>query len=173
MSSLGPSSNLVMPKRWSFTSSHSMRKRSAIHGKNTASMWPERAAKTWSTTSSGTCGWVVGTGVSHKGPRLGSAMVGRGLRPSKASRRPRRRGTAKACAGMLITEGSVGGLRKHPYGRVDQLEDRYLGMVEAPSSNLGTSTSLQFNDVNEVDCAAKTEPVSSASIFGSAPPLPQ
>ena len=34
----------------------------------------------------------------------------------------------------------VGGLRKHPHGRVDQLEDRYLGMVEAPSSNLGTST---------------------------------
>ena len=31
-------------------------------------------------------------------------------------------------------------MRKHPYGRVDQLEDRYLGMVEAPSSNLGTST---------------------------------
>ena len=27
-------------------------------------------------------------------------------------------------------------------GRVDQLEDRYLGMVEAPSSNLGTSTQL-------------------------------
>ena len=36
--------------------------------------------------------------------------------------------------------GRVGGLRKHPHGRVDQLEDRYLGMVEAPSSNLGTST---------------------------------
>ena len=36
--------------------------------------------------------------------------------------------------------GPVGGLRKHPHGRVDQLEDRYLGMVEAPSSNLGTST---------------------------------
>jgi hypothetical protein len=34
----------------------------------------------------------------------------------------------------------VEGLRKHPFGRVDQLEDRYLGMVEAPSSNLGTST---------------------------------
>jgi hypothetical protein len=34
-------------------------------------------------------------------------------------------------------------MRKHPLGRVDQLEDRYLGMVEAPSSNLGTST---FND---------------------------
>ena len=29
-----------------------------------------------------------------------------------------------------------------PIGRVDQLEDRYLGMVEAPSSNLGTSTIL-------------------------------
>ncbi len=41
---------------------------------------------------------------------------------------------------MLMTEGWVGGLRKHPIGRVDQLEDRYLGMVEAPSSNLGTST---------------------------------
>ena len=27
--------------------------------------------------------------------------------------------------------GRVGGLRKHPHGRVDQLEDRYLGMVEA------------------------------------------
>jgi hypothetical protein len=36
--------------------------------------------------------------------------------------------------------GQVAGLRKHPHGRVDQLEDRYLGMVEAPSSNLGTST---------------------------------
>ena len=36
--------------------------------------------------------------------------------------------------------GQVAGMRKHPYGRVDQLEDRYLGMVEAPSSNLGTST---------------------------------
>ena len=40
--------------------------------------------------------------------------------------------------------GLVGELRKHPYGRVDQLEDRYLGMVEAPSSNLGTST---LNDI--------------------------
>ena len=44
----------------------------------------------------------------------------------------------------------VGGLRKHPHGRVDQLEDRYLGMVEAPSSNLGTSTSLLPIEVNEV-----------------------
>ena len=41
---------------------------------------------------------------------------------------------------MLMMGGQVAGLRKHPYGRVDQLEDRYLGMVEAPSSNLGTST---------------------------------
>ena len=39
-----------------------------------------------------------------------------------------------------MTARPVGGMRKHPYGRVDQLEDRYLGMVEAPSSNLGTST---------------------------------
>jgi hypothetical protein len=66
----------------------------------------------------------------------------------------------------------VGGMRKHPHGRVDQLEDRYLGMVEAPSSNLGTSTSLRSNDVNEVDCAAKTDSLRIASVFGSArPPL--
>ena len=39
-----------------------------------------------------------------------------------------------------MTARPVGGMRKHPLGRVDQLEDRYLGMVEAPSSNLGTST---------------------------------
>ena len=39
-----------------------------------------------------------------------------------------------------MSAAQVGGLRKHPFGRVDQLEDRYLGMVEAPSSNLGTST---------------------------------
>ena len=45
-------------------------------------------------------------------------------------------------SGILIMAGPVGGLRKHPHGRVDQLEDRYLGMVEAPSSNLGTSTIL-------------------------------
>ena len=52
--------------------------------------------------------------------------------------------------------GRVGGLRKHPHGRVDQLEDRYLGMVEAPSSNLGTSTPLLLIDINGVDRAAKT-----------------
>ncbi len=28
------------------------------------------------------------------------------------------------------------------YGRVDQLEDRYLGMVEAPCSNHGASTTF-------------------------------
>ena len=33
-------------------------------------------------------------------------------------------------------------------GRVDQLEDRYLGMVEAPSSNLGTSTTFDDNKPN-------------------------
>ena len=47
-------------------------------------------------------------------------------------------------SGILMTAGPVGGLRKHPHGRVDQLEDRYLGMVEAPSSNLGTSTRNDF-----------------------------
>ena len=39
-------------------------------------------------------------------------------------------------------------------GRVDQLEDRYLGMVEAPSSNLGTSTPSVLIQSNGVDCAA-------------------
>ena len=58
---------------------------------------------------------------------------------------------------MLMTERWVGGLRKHPIGRVDQLEDRYLGMVEAPSSNLGTSTSLLSIYNDEVDRAAKTD----------------
>jgi len=52
--------------------------------------------------------------------------------------------------GSLIATAQVGGLRKHPFGRVDQLEDRYLGMVEAPSSNLGTSTSSIHSDGNEV-----------------------
>ena len=38
--------------------------------------------------------------------------------------------------------GSGFGVTCKPNGRVDQLEDRYLGMVEAPSSNLGTSTTF-------------------------------
>jgi hypothetical protein len=43
----------------------------------------------------------------------------------------------------------VDGLRKHPFGRVDQLEDRYLGMVEATSSNLVTSTIIvSLSDAN-------------------------
>ena len=49
----------------------------------------------------------------------------------------------------------VGGLRKHPHGRVDQLEDRYLGMVEAPSSNLGTSTPLSLIYIDGVGRAPK------------------
>ena len=49
--------------------------------------------------------------------------------------------------GSLIATAQVGGLRKHPFGRVDQLEDRYLGMVEAPSSNLGTSTKHVFHQI--------------------------
>ena len=36
----------------------------------------------------------------------------------------------------------VDGLLEATYGRVDQLEDRYLGMVEAASSNLVSSTTL-------------------------------
>ena len=63
--------------------------------------------------------------------------------------------------------GPVGGLRKHPHGRVDQLEDRYLGMVEAPSSNLGTSTSLLPINVNEVDRAATTATRSIAKVVAS------
>ena len=51
---------------------------------------------------------------------------------------------------MLMMGGQVARLRKHPFGRVDQLEDRYLGMVEAPSSNLGTSTTqLPVIEVND------------------------
>ena len=55
-----------------------------------------------------------------------------------------------------MTAGPVGGLRKHPHGRVDQLEDRYLGMVEAPSSNLGTSTPPVLILSSGVDPAATT-----------------
>ena len=69
-----------------------------------------------------------------------------------------------------MTERWVGGLRKHPIGRVDQLEDRYLGMVEAPSSNLGTSTSLFSIDIGEVDCAATNDSLFIASVVGSARP---
>ena len=56
--------------------------------------------------------------------------------------------------------GSIGGMARNTYGRVDQLEDRYLGMVEAPSSNLGTSTSVPSVNFYEVDCAATTEKMS-------------
>ena len=69
---------------------------------------------------------------------------------------------------MLIIGITVAKLRKHPNGRVDQLEDRYLGMVEAPSSNLGTSTPLLLIDIEGVDRAAKTVQLLIASVFGSA-----
>jgi hypothetical protein len=39
---------------------------------------------------------------------------------------------------MMVPQ--VDGLLEATYGRVDQLEDRYLGMVEAASSNLVSST---------------------------------
>ena len=65
----------------------------------------------------------------------------------------------------------VGGMRKHPHGRVDQLEDRYLGMVEAPSSNLGTSTSSIKIVSNGLDLATTTITHSIISVVGSARPL--
>ena len=52
--------------------------------------------------------------------------------------------------------GSGFGVTCKHNGRVDQLEDRYLGMVEAPSSNLGTSTPFLLNDIYVVARAAKT-----------------
>ena len=69
--------------------------------------------------------------------------------------------------------GPVGGLRKHPHGRVDQLEDRYLGMVEAPSSNLGTSTIDDFIMAIRINGgrAAKTDMGFIAPVFGSVRPL--
>ena len=42
---------------------------------------------------------------------------------------------------------NTGGQVVNHIGRVDQLEDRYLGMVEAPSSNLGTSTPLLLIEI--------------------------
>ena len=61
---------------------------------------------------------------------------------------------------MLMMGVQVGWLRKHPFGRVDQLEDRYLGMVEAPSSNLGTSTLNDFSSNVSGPCAStKPNPI--------------
>ncbi len=68
--------------------------------------------------------------------------------------------------------GPVGGMRKHPNGRVDQLEDRYLGMVEAPSSNLGTSTSLMQSVSNEVGRVTTAITHFITLVVGSARPLP-
>ena len=52
--------------------------------------------------------------------------------------------------------GILGGSLCKPNGRVDQLEDRYLGMVEAPSSNLGTSTTfyVQMRLIFHFACSA-------------------
>ena len=72
---------------------------------------------------------------------------------------------------MLIENayrGSAFGTNYKPYGRVDQLEDRYLGMVEAPSSNLGTSTRNKSKRVCWT--CAKTVHLPIASVFGSARP---
>ena len=40
----------------------------------------------------------------------------------------------------------MAGLSKRRFGRVDQLEDRYLGMVEAASSNLAASIPIDGID---------------------------
>ena len=66
-----------------------------------------------------------------------------------------------------MTARPVGGMRKHPFGRVDQLEDRYLGMVEAPSSNLGTST-LSVTRLNESGPCATTCFAPMSQLVGSA-----
>ena len=142
-----------MPRRSSFTSSHSTVKsgRQSTEGRR-PQRGPESAASTSSTTSSGTLGGSSGSGVSASGPR-----------PFAHERNPAAPSRGFICleewdgcspnaglmsegkkSGILIMAGPVGGLRKHPHGRVDQLEDRYLGMVEAPSSNLGTSTIYDF-----------------------------
>ena len=65
--------------------------------------------------------------------------------------------------------GSVGGMARNTYGRVDQLEDRYLGMVEAPSSNLGTSTLNDFAPNLSGPCAS-TKPNPVAFVACSARP---
>jgi hypothetical protein len=69
-----------------------------------------------------------------------------------------------------MTLRRVGGMRKHPHGRVDQLEDRYLGMVEAPSSNLGTSTRNELKHVCWT-CATNLQRNISVKFVGSARPL--
>ena len=56
---------------------------------------------------------------------------------------------------------------KQPYGRVDQLEDRYLGMVEATSSNLVTSTTLIQFVVIVVDVTGFVFPSITDSIIQS------
>ena len=55
-----------------------------------------------------------------------------------------------------MTVPQVDGLLEATYGRVDQLEDRYLGMVEAPSSNLGVSISLNINAISEMATLPQT-----------------
>ena len=71
---------------------------------------------------------------------------------------------------MLMMGVQVDGLRKHPYGRVDQLEDRYLGMVEAPSSNLGTSTLVE-TQYNVSGPCASTKSITNTFVDCSARPL--
>ena len=97
--------------------------------------------------------------MSASGPRFDSPMGCLRVRPFKrlhacidgSNLQCDRRHEGSRKSGILIIPGPVAGLRKHPHGRVDQLEDRYLGMVEAPSSNLGTSTPLPLFNTDGVD----------------------
>ena len=63
--------------------------------------------------------------------------------------------------------GILGGSLCKPNGRVDQLEDRYLGMVEAPSSNLGTSTTLDDNRPIKRTVKVKLTPEIAAKIHAN------
>ena len=101
-SSLLLSSNRVMPSRSSLTLNHSIAKRSAIHGKKTASTCPEREARTLSTMSSGTIGGLFGGGVSERGPRFLAPMTVDSGGPS--------RGFTLVGLTLIVNEtGAVGG----------------------------------------------------------------
>ena len=103
------SSNRVSPNLSSSTLNHSISKRSAIHGRKTASTCPESEARTLSTMSSGTMGGLFGGGVSERGPRFLSPMALDLDAPS--------RGFTPAVLTQLVTETGAGGGKEvgNPY----------------------------------------------------------
>ena len=138
ISSLLPSSKRVMPSRSSLTSSLDAEAVSDPR-KNTASTCPS-AASTSSTTSSGTVGPTVGTGVSASGPRF--------PRPYTRQASPLQEPSFGRCMKSTTVSLPHGGgsreslswrgrsaVAKAPTWACRSVEDRYLGMVEAPSSN--------------------------------------